>query len=73
LRFNLPEPPRLNSQEAESLLLTAGFEMLRSSGGHRINFKKGRRVVAPFPSGKALHPTVVKKALKAIESTELDS
>lgn len=66
----MPKLPRLNPQEAESLLFKAGFEMIRSSGSHRIYFKNDRRVVVPFHAGKILHPKVVKQVLKAIETAE---
>ncbi|MBO1223483.1 MAG: type II toxin-antitoxin system HicA family toxin [Candidatus Scalindua sediminis] len=32
----MPKLPRLTPQEAEKMLLKAGFEMLRSKGSHRI-------------------------------------
>ncbi len=62
--------PRLTSQKAEKILLSAGFEMIRSKGSHRIYIKGDRRVVVPFHSGRILHPKVVKQVLKAIEATE---
>ncbi|WP_297212684.1 type II toxin-antitoxin system HicA family toxin [Thermodesulfovibrio sp.] len=52
----MPKLPRLTPQEAESLLLKAGFQLLRTKGSHRIYMKEKRRVVIPFHSGKILHP-----------------
>jgi predicted RNA binding protein YcfA (HicA-like mRNA interferase family) len=63
----LPKLPRLTPQEAEALLLKAGFKMLRSKGSHRIYFNGAMRVVVPFHTGKTLHPKVVKQVLKCIE------
>ena len=62
--------PRLTPQEAEKMLLRAGFEMVRSKGSHRIYMKGERRIVVPFHRGKILHPKVVKQVLKSIEIDE---
>ena len=62
--------PRLTAQEAEKLLLNAGFEMIRGKGSHKIYMKGSRRIVIPFHSGKILHPKVVKQTLKSIEDKE---
>jgi predicted RNA binding protein YcfA (HicA-like mRNA interferase family) len=64
----LPKLPQLTPSEAESMLLKAGFECIRSKGSHRIYMKGNRRVVIPFHAGKVLHPKIVKQILKAIES-----
>jgi len=66
----LPKLPQLTPSEAESMLLRAGFEWIRSKGSHRIYMKGNRRVVVPFHTGKVLHPKIVKQVLKAIESIE---
>jgi predicted RNA binding protein YcfA (HicA-like mRNA interferase family) len=66
----LPKLPRLTAQEAEKLLLDAGFVLLRSKGSHRIYFKNKMRVVVPFHAGKILHPKTVKQVINAIEATE---
>jgi len=66
----LPKLPRLTPQEAETILLKAGFELIRSKGSHRIYMKGNKRIVAPFHSGKILHPKVVKQIIKAVETTE---
>jgi predicted RNA binding protein YcfA (HicA-like mRNA interferase family) len=63
----LPKLPRLKPQEAEALLLKAGFEMIRSKGSHRIYMKGNRRIVVPFHAGRILHPKIIKQVLKAIE------
>jgi predicted RNA binding protein YcfA (HicA-like mRNA interferase family) len=59
--------PRLTAQEAEALLLKAGFVLIRSKGSHRIYLKEGRRIILPFHSGKALHPKIVKQVMKCLE------
>ena len=61
--------PRLKGDEAEEILLKAGFALVRSKGSHRIYRKGARRVVVPFHAGKTLHPKVVKQGYAAIEST----
>lgn len=66
----MPKLPRLTAQEAEKLLLDAGFVLLRSKGSHRIYFKNKMRVVVPFHAGKILHPKTVKQIINAIEATE---
>jgi predicted RNA binding protein YcfA (HicA-like mRNA interferase family) len=63
----LPKQPRINAQEAERLLLAAGFTLIRSKGSHRIYFKEGIRVVIPFHAGRLLHPKTVKQVIQAIE------
>ena len=57
----------LNAKEAESMLLKAGFVLVRSRGSHRIYMRNNERVVIPFHAGKALHPKIVKDVLTAIE------
>lgn len=56
-------------QEAEAMLLRAGFQLLRSSGSHRVYGKASTRVVVPFHAGRSLHPKIVKQVLKAIQGT----
>jgi predicted RNA binding protein YcfA (HicA-like mRNA interferase family) len=63
----LPKLPKLTLNEAESLLLKAGFELIRSKGSHRIYIKKNLRVVVPFHSNKILHPKIVKQIAEAID------
>ena len=63
----LPKLPRLTAQEAEDLLLKAGFILARSKGSHRIYIKENKRQVLPFHSGKILHPKIVKQIYKIIE------
>ena len=63
----LPKLPRLTPQEAEELLLKAGFKYLRSKGSHRIYQKGQKRQVLPFHAGKILHPKIVKQIFKVIE------
>lgn len=61
--------PRLKPEDAEKLLLKAGFEMIRSKGSHRIYLKDNKRIVIPFHPGKLLHPKIVKQVLKAVEES----
>jgi len=63
----LPKLPRLTPREAERILLRAGFELVRSKGGHRIYMKGEKRIVLPFHSGRILHPKIVRQVLKSIE------
>ncbi len=58
--------PKLKAQEAEKLLLKAGFEMIRSKGSHRIYRKGDRRIIVPFHTSNTLHPKIVKQILKII-------
>jgi predicted RNA binding protein YcfA (HicA-like mRNA interferase family) len=64
----LPKLPRLTATEAESLVLKAGFQLMRIEGSHHIYGKDRLRVVIPFHSGKILHPKIVKQVLKAIQA-----
>ncbi len=63
----MPKLSRLTAQEAEALLLKAGYELIRGSESHRIYFKEGRRIVIPFHAGRTLHPKIVKQVLKFLE------
>ncbi len=63
----MPKLPRLTPQEAESMLLNAGFELLRTKGSHRIYLKGSKRIVIPFHMGKILHPKIIKQVLKVVE------
>ena len=66
----MPKLPRLNAQEAEKLLLAAGFFLMRTKGSHRVYFKEDIRVVVPFHAVKMLHPKIVKQVLNAIDTAE---
>jgi predicted RNA binding protein YcfA (HicA-like mRNA interferase family) len=66
----LPKLPRLTPEDAESMLLKDGYELLRSKGSHRIYIKGTKRIVIPFHSGKILHPKIVKQVIKAIETKD---
>jgi len=63
----MPKLPRWTAAEAERALLSAGFELLRSKGSHRIYGKGGRRVTVPFHTGASLHPKIIKQVFEAIE------
>lgn len=68
----MPKLPRLNAQEAEKLLLAAGFTLIRSKESHRVYLKEGVRVVVPFHAKKVLHPKIVIQVMKAIDATQTD-
>jgi predicted RNA binding protein YcfA (HicA-like mRNA interferase family) len=55
----------MTAKDAESLLLRAGFEWLRSKGSHRIYRRGDERLVLPFHAGEDLHPKIVKQVLAA--------
>ncbi|KAA3613206.1 MAG: addiction module toxin, HicA family [Calditrichaeota bacterium] len=63
----MPKLPRLTANEVEKLLLSNGFELIRSKGSHRIYCKDNKRQIIPFHSGKVLHPKIIKQVLKIIE------
>lgn len=69
----MPKQRRLTPQEAESMLLKAGFQMVRSKGSHRIYMKDGIRIVLPFHTGEMLHPKIVKQVLKSIDKSKNES
>jgi len=56
--------PRLTANEAERMLLGAGFQLIRSKGSHRIYITEKTKIVLPFHSRKDLHPKIVKQVLK---------
>jgi predicted RNA binding protein YcfA (HicA-like mRNA interferase family) len=64
----LAKQPLMTAKEAESLLLKAGFVLIRSKGSHRIYLRQTTRVVIPFHAGKTLHPKIAKQVLIAIEA-----
>ena len=66
----MPRAPRLSPQQAEALLLNAGFELIRTKGSHRIYGRGKRLVVVPFRAGKVLHPKIVKQVMVAIEAAK---
>lgn len=68
----MPKLPRLTAQQAEKMLLDAGFELIRVRGSHHIYKRASGRVVVPHHSGQILHPKIVKQVIDAI-SAEPDS
>ncbi len=62
----MPKLPILTAKEAESMLLKAGYDFIRSAGSHRIYMKGKNRVVVPFHAGKSLHPKIVKEILAVV-------
>lgn len=69
----MPKLPRWTAIEAERALLTAGFELLRSKGSHRIYGKGALRVTVPFHAGASLHPKIVKQVLETIDEAAQSS
>ena len=63
----MPRPPCMNAQEAEAMLLQAGFVLLRSKGSHRIYRKDAVRIVIPFHGGRDLHPKIAREVIEAVE------
>ena len=63
----MPKQPKLDSKEAEKMLLKAGYIHARSKGSHRIYQKGIKKIVVPFHTGKTLHPKIIKQVLKAIK------
>lgn len=62
----MPKLPVLTAKEAESMLLKAGYTLVRSAGSHRIYMMGKKRMVVPFHAGKSLHPKIVKDILAAV-------
>jgi len=65
----MPKLPRWTAAEAERALLTAGFDLLRSKGSHRIYGKGAFRVTVPFHAGSSLHPKIIKQVLETINES----
>jgi len=65
----LAKQDRLTAKEAEKLLISSGFVLLRQKGSHRIYLKGITRIVLPFHSGKILHPKIIKQVFTAIEES----
>ena len=62
----MPKTPQMRPVEAESLLLRAGFALIRTKGSHRIYLRGDTRIVIPFHAGRDLHPKVVRHVLDAL-------
>jgi predicted RNA binding protein YcfA (HicA-like mRNA interferase family) len=62
----LPKDERLTPDEAQSMLLKAGFEWIRSKGSHRIYRRGTERIVIPFHTGRTLHAKIAKQVFHAI-------
>jgi len=65
----LAKLPILKPEDAEKMLLKAGFELIRSKGSHKIYLKDDKRIVIPFHPGKILHPKIVNQVLKAVKES----
>ena len=68
MKYLLSKLPRLTAEQAEKMLLKAGFEHVRSKGSHRIYTRGAERFVIPFHSGKILHPKITKNLIDIIDS-----
>ena len=60
---------RMTALEAEKLLFSNGFVLVRTKGSHRIYMKRNIRVVIPFHAGDVLHPKIIKQIIYAIEKS----
>jgi len=60
----LPKLPKLTAEEAQRILLKAGFEDVRTKGSHKRDEK---RFILPFHKGKILHPKIIKALMEVIE------
>lgn len=63
----MPKLPVLKAAEAERLLLSCGFFLLRTKGSHRIYQKDDTKIIIPYHSGKSIHPKIVKSVIDAIK------
>jgi len=59
----LPKLPILTAKEAEKILFSIGFILIRTKGSHKIYGRESDRFVLPFHSGKTLHPKIVKELI----------
>ncbi|MDD2716803.1 MAG: type II toxin-antitoxin system HicA family toxin [Candidatus Wallbacteria bacterium] len=60
----MPKQVSLTAAQAESILLKAGFVLIRTKGSHRIYQKGKERFVIPFHGKKSLHPKIVTQLLE---------
>ena len=65
----MPKLPKLTAEEAERMLLKAGFEHVRTKGSHKIYRRDKERFILPFHKGKILHPKIVKALIEVIEKS----
>jgi predicted RNA binding protein YcfA (HicA-like mRNA interferase family) len=64
-----PKQKSLNARELISLAKQAGFVLSRQKGSHMIFYHfAGLRLTIPNHGSKSLHPKIVKKILKDIDS-----
>jgi len=64
----MPKLPNMSAKDAEKLLLSFGFILIRSKGSHNIYKKDKVRIVIPFHGKKSLHPKIVKEVLEKTEN-----
>lgn len=55
---------KLNSAQAEKLLLNAGFSLMASKEHSRIYLKKNQRIILPVQPTKALSQKIIKEIIK---------
>ncbi|MBI2251620.1 MAG: type II toxin-antitoxin system HicA family toxin [Armatimonadetes bacterium] len=67
----MPKLPRFTSKEAESMLIKAGFKLIRTKGSHKIYFKKNKRMIIPFHGNKVLHLKITKQIIKTLSEIDL--
>lgn len=62
--------PRLTARQIITVLLRAGFTLVRQSGSHII-YKNaaGKRVTVPFHASRILHPKVLRSILRDADMT----
>ncbi len=62
--------PRLTARQIITVLVRAGFTLVRQSGSHII-YKNaaGKRVTVPFHASRILHPKVLRSILRDADMT----
>ncbi|WP_238787544.1 type II toxin-antitoxin system HicA family toxin [Thiospirillum jenense] len=58
--------PRLTAEQAEQLLLRAGFQYVRCKGSHKIYQRAAEMFVVPCHTGRVLHPKITKDLIEMI-------
>ena len=64
----MPKHKKLKAKDAEKLIISHGFELLRIKGSHHIYKKGNTRIVIPFHSGQILHPKIINEIFEIIEN-----
>lgn len=67
-----PKQKQFNAKDLVSLAKQAGFDLSRQRGSHMIFYHSaGIRLTIPNHGGKIIHPKIIKKILKDIDSASL--